>query len=1246
MKEIDKSIIVLLIEDNLDDFCLIQNMLSKTEGALFKLEHRDMLSAGLKRLAEGDIDAVLLDLGLPDSHGLSALIDVQEQAPDVPITVLTGFDDTELAERAVREGAEDYLVKGQVDGKSLVRSLRYSIERKKTQVMRLTHLNSVLRAIRDVNQLIVFEKDRYRLVRKACDILIKTRGYHNAWIALIDESGELVATAEAGLGEKFLPMVEQLKQGALTECVREAFGQSGVVVIDDSVCTDRSHVEPYDIKAMTIWLEYEKTVYGLFSVSVPAALALDKEEQDLFKEVAGDIAFGLHGIEVEEEYKIERKRAEDALRESEERLRIKLDYILSPDRSVKNVSLTDLIGLKDLQQIQDAFAAANDVASIISDVNGKPITKASNFCGVCEIIRSTEKGNLSCIKSAKILGEKAKALMKPAYEKCLSCGFVDAGAPIIVGGKHIANWLIGQSNVMGVDKNRIKIYAKEIGVDTDEMLDAFEKMPEMSLAKFKEVLDLLWVMAKKISAFGYNNILLARDIAERKETKTRITHLNSILRAIRDVNQLIVVEKDRDRLISKACDILIETRDYDAVWFGLMRDANNFAAVVGSGFGDDISGFCEKVMAGSHPPCIRKALAHAGRGDMVTGKSKECENCFFRSGCEGKNALIIRSEHDGRLFGLFAVSLAHGVASDDDDEKELLKEAASDIALALHGIELEEAHKAAEDALQQSEENYRTIFDAANDAIFVHDIENGNVIDVNQRMCEMYGCTIEEARSLKVEEFSAGEPPYTREDVLYWNKKAAEGEPQLFEWLAKDVSGRLFWTEVNLKRVVIKSEDRLLAIVRDISERKEAEKELAKYQKHLEELVDTRTTELTKTNKLFQREIADRKAAGEALQESEEKFRLLMEQSPLDIEIYDTDGTMLQVNKAWEELWGASSEEAVGKFNILKDLQSKEIGVMPYFEKAFAGEAQMIPDFEYDPKKIGYPGRVRWLRSRIYPIKNRNGVVRNVVLTHEDITEQKIAEKELMQTTAELERSNRELEQFAYVSSHDLQEPLRKVQAFADRLKTKYAHAINDRGIDYMERMCGAADRMQSIINNLLTYSRVTTHIQPLSPIDLREVAREVVSDLEIRIHETGGQVEIGDLHIIEADMVQIRELMGNLIGNSLKFRKERVAPFVKIYSKLCSTPEKIEDSDGAYCHIFVEDKGIGFDNKYLDRIFKPFERLHGRTKYEGTGIGLAICRKIAERHGGSITARSAPGKGATFIVSLPVNQPKGGTKC
>jgi PAS domain S-box-containing protein len=405
-----------------------------------------------------------------------------------------------------------------IGGRERMLVVARDITERKHLVEQMSHLNLVLRAIRNVNQLITKEKDRDKLLQGACDNLIEARGYHNAWVALLDESGRLVTTAEAGLGEAFEPMVKRLEQGELTGCAQKALTQSGVIVIDDpaATCTDCPLVDQYDGRSVkTIRLEHENRVYGLLSVAVSADLAVDEEEKSLFSEVAGDLAFALHAIELDEK----RKRAEDALRESEERLRVRLDYILSPDKSVKDVSLTDLIDLEDLQQIQDAFAAANDVASIISDIDGEPITKASNFCGVCEIIRSTEKGDINCVKSDKILGEKAKALMKPTYEKCLSCGFVDASAPIIVGGKHIANWLVGQSNVMGVDKNRIETYAKEIGADTGEMLDAFGKMPEMSLAKFEEVLDLLWLMAKKLSALGHNNLVLARDVTERKRVE-------------------------------------------------------------------------------------------------------------------------------------------------------------------------------------------------------------------------------------------------------------------------------------------------------------------------------------------------------------------------------------------------------------------------------------------------------------------------------------------------------------------------------------------------------------------------------------------------------------------------------------------------------------------------------------------------------------------------------------------------------
>jgi signal transduction histidine kinase len=186
--------------------------------------------------------------------------------------------------------------------------------------------------------------------------------------------------------------------------------------------------------------------------------------------------------------------------------------------------------------------------------------------------------------------------------------------------------------------------------------------------------------------------------------------------------------------------------------------------------------------------------------------------------------------------------------------------------------------------------------------------------------------------------------------------------------------------------------------------------------------------------------------------------------------------------------------------------------------------------------------------------------------------------------------------------------------------------------------MQAAAGRMRSLINDLLTFSRVETKAQPFRPVDLGRVAREVLSDLEGRIEQTGARVEVDGLPTVEAEPTQMRQLLQNLIGNALKFHRPGEPPVVQVHGRPALAPEGEGDAaDPTLCRIAVQDNGIGFDEKYLDRIFGVFQRLHGRGEYEGTGMGLAICRKIVDRHGGSITARSAPGHGATFLVTLPL---------
>ncbi len=245
--------------------------------------------------------------------------------------------------------------------------------------------------------------------------------------------------------------------------------------------------------------------------------------------------------------------------------------------------------------------------------------------------------------------------------------------------------------------------------------------------------------------------------------------------------------------------------------------------------------------------------------------------------------------------------------------------------------------------------------------------------------------------------------------------------------------------------------------------------------------------------------------------------------------------------------------------------------------------------------------------------------------------ELEVTYSDLERSNVELKRSNAELEQFASVASHDLQEPLRKVQTFGDQLERRFGDSIPDEGKDYLRRMRNASARMSTLIDDLLRFSRVTTHARPARALDLNKIAREVTLDLDNQLQSTHGKVEVRGLPTLEADPLQMRQLLQNLIGNGLKFHRPGIAPIV--------TLETTEAPDDDHVAFAVTDNGIGFEPVYADRIFRVFERLHPRDVYEGTGIGLALCRKIVERHGGSIVAAGEPDAGARFLVTLPRKQ-------
>lgn len=373
-------------------------------------------------------------------------------------------------------------------------------------------------------------------------------------------------------------------------------------------------------------------------------------------------------------------------------------------------------------------------------------------------------------------------------------------------------------------------------------------------------------------------------------------------------------------------------------------------------------------------------------------------------------------------------------------------------------------------------------------------------------------------------------------------------------------------------------------------------------------------------------DITNRKRAEHRIQRSEQHLRNVLDTIFSFVGVLTPEGILLEANKAPLEAAGISFEDVYKKrfedtywWNYSPEIQNQ---LRQAIDQAAKGQAS-----RYDVP-ISIAGRqLITMDFMIAPMFDGLGRVEYLIASAADITARKYAEEALKRYAEQLEMSNQELEQFAFIASHDLQEPLRKIEMFSKALISSSANKLNDQERDFLIRMEQASGRMRAMITDLLGLSRITTQGKPFIEIDLQQVAAEALSDLEERVKRTNGRVEIFALPNIQADPIQMKQLFQNLISNALKFHKPGIPPIVKVSSHLVSDNT---------VQISVEDNGIGFDSSEVEVVFQPFRRLVGRSKYEGSGIGLAICRKIAERHGGSITALSKPGEGSVFMVNLP----------
>ncbi len=378
--------------------------------------------------------------------------------------------------------------------------------------------------------------------------------------------------------------------------------------------------------------------------------------------------------------------------------------------------------------------------------------------------------------------------------------------------------------------------------------------------------------------------------------------------------------------------------------------------------------------------------------------------------------------------------------------------------------------------------------------------------------------------------------------------------------------------------------------------------------------------------------INQRKITEFKLKESEERYRALFDNSPNLLAQFNGEGRFLAINPAMAQSLGLDQNDIIDK-KITEIIP----GEVAEFRRSMISKALK----EWQTLTFEDVRNRRYFHSTYIPTRLKEGDICQVIV--KEITKTKLYSEELKAYNEKLKQRNRELQDFAYVVSHDLQEPLRNVLEYIKRLIRDYSELLDEQGNGYLFRIQKASKRMQTLVFDLLTYSRINTKTQSYNEIKLTQILRGVLFDLEIRLEETGGRVEFGQLPSIEADLTQMHQLFHNLVNNALKYHRPGIPPIIKVYGQFVklNRPESINSpAESDFCKIMVEDNGLGIEEKHLDRIFDIFQRLNHSAKNEGTGIGLAICRKIVERHRGSISVQSVVGKGSTFIIHLPLKQP------
>ena len=1057
-------------------------------------------------------------------------------------------------------------------------------ERKQTE-RRTEHVNKVLRTIRNINHLIVRETDRKRLIQGVCDILIEGRGFFNAWIALLDESNELLASAESGLGKEFLPIIEQLRRGELTACGTRSLTQSEVFVTEDpfSTCTDCPLAKTYASRGgLTVRLEHQGRLYGLMSSSVPTEFILDREEHGLFKEVAADIAFALYNLEVE----TKQKKAEIALEDQRQWLDGTLssigDAVIATDTEARVTFMNHVA--ENLTGWTAEEATGRDIHKIFHIINEQTREEAEN-----PVDRVLKGGIIVGLANHTVL------ISRDGREIPID----DCGAPIRV----IDDRILGVVLVFHDITQRRN--AEKILRESEARLRSVFESRMVGTLYWNADGDITDANDAFLEMVGYSkDEILSGAIRWRDMTPPEYTEQdNRALEEIATKGVMTPIEKEYIRKDGRRIPILLGGASLpgptlNGVAFVLditdrkeaeraLREERNKAQMY-----LDIAG----VMI----------VSLDSNGTVTLVNRRSCETLGYDSkdiiGKDWFNTFIPQSLRK-EVYRAFTSLMKGDIEPVEYFENPILTKDGEERIIAWHNIVVTDEsgvitgtlssgediteRKEAEEQLRVSEEKHKRLFDTSQDGIAYTDL-NGLFIDVNQGFLNIVGYDHEELLSktfhdITPEKWASAEAEINKTQV----RVRGYSEEYEKEYICKD--GTV--VPVSIRTWSVKDDkDRPLhtiALVRDITERKRAEEELRKHRDHLEGLVRERTVEVDNLQR-YTRELVE------------------VNLDPLTT--FNQDGVILDVNEAIVRATGRARDKLIGTpfADYFTNSERAHNCVITVFE---TGE---VRDYELVMKRQDGAEIVVVCNASVY--KNQAGQVAGAFLAARDITERKNLEEQLIQ-----EKRLAVLGQLGAGIGHELRNPLGAIKnaIFFLRMVIEEPEPEIRETLEILEKEMATSER---IINSLLDYARPKPPTR--SKVDLNEVVQEVLSDGTMPENIAVVTQLDKALPTIQADPHQLGQVFVNLTLNAIQAMPTGGQLTIK---------SKREGPD--WVSVSIADTGVGISVEDMERLFEPLFT----TKAKGIGLGLAISKTIVDGHEGTIEVESELGKGSVFFVRLPM---------